>query len=254
MERSTRSDVFLAVPRRVLPMRTRIWLKNQVAVWPPVGLGRVWSLGRVAPLSREWGYERGRPVDRYYIERFLSREAGYIRGRVLEVAENTYSQRFGGPRVTQSDVLDVVDDNPLATVIADLSDGAGIPDNTFDCFILTQTLQLIYDVRAAVATLHRVLKPGGTALVTVPGISQISRYDMDRSGHYWSFTSLSARRLFEEQFRPDNLQIEAHGNAMAASAFLYGVAAEELSETKLDYHDPDYEVIITIRATKAQSA
>ena len=57
------------------------------------------------PVSREFGFERGRPIDRWYIERFLREHAGDVRGRVLEVAESTYTQWYGDGAVTGSDVL-----------------------------------------------------------------------------------------------------------------------------------------------------
>jgi SAM-dependent methyltransferase len=115
-------------------------------------------------------------------------------------------------------------------------------------------LQFIYDVRAAIRHLHRILKPSGVLLATFPGISQISRYDMDRWGDYWRFTTLSARRLLEEVFPPGNVTVRAYGNVLAAVAFLHGLSAEELRREELDYHDPDYELIITVRAVKPREA
>ena len=122
----------------------------------------------------------------------------------------------------------MVEDRPQVTIIGDLTHADHIPADSFDCIILTQTLQVIYDVPAALRTVYRSLKPGGVALVTIPGISQISRYDMDRWGHYWSFTTCSARRLFEAHFPAEKLEITAHGNVLAAVAFLHGLAQEEL--------------------------
>jgi hypothetical protein len=87
-------------------------------------------------------------------------------------------------------------------------------------------------------------------LVTLPGISQISRYDADRWGVFWRFTSRSVRRLFEEHFAPEDLEIEAYGNVLAAVALLHGLSAQELRLSELDYRDPDYEMIITVRAVK----
>ena len=43
------------------------------------------GLRRLAPVSDKWGHDRGTPVDRWYIERFLERQAGDIRGRVLSL-------------------------------------------------------------------------------------------------------------------------------------------------------------------------
>jgi ubiquinone/menaquinone biosynthesis C-methylase UbiE len=122
--------------------------------------------------------------------------------------------------------------------------------STFDCIIFTQTLQYIYNVRAAVGTLYRILKPHGILLATLPGITQISRYDMDRWGEYWRFTSLSARRLFEEWFPSTEVMVHAYGNVLVATAFLQGLAVEELRKEELDYLDPDYEVLVTVRAAK----
>src|SRR5262249_1011366 len=122
--------------------------------------------------------------------------------------------------------------------------------NSFDCIILTQTLQFIYDVRPAVGNLHRILKPQGVLLATVPGISQISQHDMELWGDYWRFTTRSVSRLFEQVFHRTSLQIRACGNALVASAFLHGLATEELREQELSFTDADYQVLITIRAVR----
>ena len=197
-----------------------------------------------------FGLDRGNAIDRYYIENFLGRFANDIRGHVLEVGDNTYTVRFGGEHVVKSDVLHVTSGNPQATIVADLSNGHDSPSDAFDCIILTQTLQYIYDVRAALRTLYRILKPHGVLLATFPGISQVSRYDMDRWGDYWRFTSLSALLLFEEAFPGGNVEVQPHGNVLSAAAFLFGLAAEDLTRRELDYNDPDYEVTIAVRAVK----
>ncbi len=196
-----------------------------------------------------FGFDRGQPIDRLYIERFLSVHAPDIRGTVLEIAGNDYARRFGHD-VTRCDVLHVDANHQGGTIAADLSNAAGMSSDLFDCIICTQTLQFIYDVRAAVGTLHRLLKPGGVLLMTVPGISQISRFDMDRWGEHWRFTTLSTRRLCEGVFPPPNVSVRAHGNVLAATAFLYGLAAEELQQEDLDHSDADYELLITARAAK----
>jgi SAM-dependent methyltransferase len=241
-----------AMARRVLPAPLRAWLwagMTRTEYQPPPGWVRFGHLRRLVPLDAEFGFGRGLPVDRYYIERFLAVHAADVCGRVLEIADDTYARRFGGADVTGVDVLHVAG-NGKATIVADLADGHQIPSAHFDCVILTQTLQFIYDVRGALATVSRILRPGGVVLATMPGISQISRYDMERWGQFWSFTSLSARRLFETAFTNADVQIEAHGNVLAAVALLHGLATEEIGRRALDYCDPDYEVIITARAVR----
>jgi hypothetical protein len=95
-----------------------------------------------------------------------------------------------------------------------------------------------------------MLRPGGVVLATMPGISQIVRYDMDRWGDYWRFTTLSARRIFECAFPGGDIGVEAHGNVLVAAAFLYGLSSRELRPEELERNDPDYEVLITVRAVK----
>jgi SAM-dependent methyltransferase len=242
-----------SVARFLLPERSHRWARRQqlrFGCWPPRGSIRFGTLRRLRPISRVFGFDRGQPIDRYYIEKFLLAHAQDIRGAVLEVGDEAYTLKFGQDRVTKRDVLHIEPDHPRATVVADLTHADGTPSDAFDCIIFTQTLQVIYDVRAAVRTLHRLLKPGGILLTTVPGISQISRFDMNRWGEYWRFTTLSTRRLFEEVFPSANVSIEAHGNVLAAVAFLNGLAAEDLRPEELDYHDADYQLLITARAVK----
>jgi hypothetical protein len=245
-----------AIAKAVLPAKVRRWLwvkQKHLITWPPVGRVRFGSFRRINPISRVFGFDRGLCIDRYYIERFLSAHASDIQGCVLEIGDDTYTCKFGCNRVTKSDVLHAKDGNPMATVVADLTSADHIPSNTFDCIILTQTLQCIYDVPAALRHLYRILKPGGVLLATFPGISQISRYDMDRWGDYWRFTTLSAQRLFEEIFPAESISIEAYGNVLVAIALLHGLAAEELPQAQLDYRDPDYQVLITVRAVKPEA-
>ena len=216
---------------------------------PAVNEVEMGSLRRVTPVSRNWGFDRGRPIDRYYIEGFLAAQADAIRGRVLEIGDNSYTRRFGGERVTASDVLHVQAGQPQATIIADLTSADHIPSNVFDCIILTQTLQFIYDVRAAIRTLYRILKPGGVVLATFSGISHTN--DLEWGGSwYWNFTTLSAQRLFEEAFLPAGIRIQAYGNVLTAISFLHGMAVEELQPQELDFSAPGYDVTIAVRASK----
>jgi glycosyltransferase involved in cell wall biosynthesis len=240
--------------RVLLPAKLRRWLRARVlgaaAQSPAPGAIRFGSLRRLTPVSRRFGWDRGGlPIDRWYIERFLEEHANDIAGHVLEVRDDTYTRKFGGGRVTRADVLHVTDD-PRATIVADLTCADQIPSESFDCIVLTQVLPFIADVGAAVRTLHRILRPGGVVLATLPGISQIIRYDMDRWGDYWRFTSLSARRLFECWFPHGDIQVAAHGNVLAATAFLYGLSSRELQQPELEHHDRDYEVLITVRAVR----
>jgi SAM-dependent methyltransferase len=147
-----------------------------------------------------------------------------------------------------------VEGNPAATIVADLTKANHLPSNRYDAIIFTQTLQFIYDIRTAIATLYRILKPGGVLLATVSGMAQISLDDFDQWGEYWRLTSLSARLLFEEAFSVGNVTVHPYGNVLAAISFLEGLACEELETSELDARDRSYEVLIAVRAAKPGQA
>ncbi|MEN8375203.1 MAG: methyltransferase domain-containing protein [Gemmatimonadota bacterium] len=231
--------------RRFVPSSIRRRL-TRLAVHPPVGSVDFGDLRVTRPISTNWGYDRGTPIDRHYIERFLEAHARDIRGRALEVKDDTYVSRFG-VAVESVDTL-LPHREGSATVVADLTRPEQLPADTYDCFVCTQVLQFIDDVAAAIAGCRRVLRPGGVLLVTVPAISRTEGAPEDSSGDYWRFTPRSAERLFGADFGPDAVRVSLYGNVLSATAFLHGLAAEELTAAELDLADPEFPVIVGIRA------
>jgi SAM-dependent methyltransferase len=243
----------------VFPVSAIKWIAQRRSRLPPksgepgaVGGCRFGDLSRLSPVSEDYGFDRGTPVDRYYIERFLGDNSGDISGRVLEVGDNAYTLRFGSDRVAQSDILHVDASNPRATLVGDIAREQTLPKASFDCIVFTQTLHLVFDMRAAVANLHDALKPGGVLLLTAPGITSVDTGIWAQTW-YWSITAVAARRLLEGRFRPDRVAVEAHGNVFAATAFLYGLAYEELDRADLDMDDPRYPVIVAARAVRRET-
>lgn len=220
--------------------------KNYIPAPGKVAMG---DFKRVKPFSVSFGYERGGPIDRYYIENFLNKNSLLIQGRVLEIGDNEYTLKFGETRVTKSDVLHIDSDNKQATFVGDLSNVPDLPADSFDCIVLTQTLHLIYDYKEALQTCYRVLKPGGILLLTVPGISQIDQGEWKKIWLY-SFTESSITKMLSEIFPVRNIEVETFGNVMVATAFLFGMGLPELTKDHLDYNDPHYQVIITATAIK----
>ena len=215
---------------------------------PAVGAVQFGDLRRVRPLGQCYGFDRGQPIDRYYIERFLESHAADIRGRVLEIEDDRYTRRFG-TGVTHSDVLHFNADHPGATLQGDLADAPHIASNSYDCVVLTQTLQYIYDVAAAVVTVARICAPCGVVLASVPGISRTSDAQWSETW-MWNFTSRGVRRLFGGVFESDALNVRGHGNVLAATAFLHGLAVEDVDVKELDQYDEGYEICTTVRAQK----
>jgi hypothetical protein len=207
-----------------------------------------YDLKSVEPVSRKFGFDRGTPIDRYYIEKFLDNNRHHIRGNVLEVAESKYSKKFGS-EVGKFEVLHV-EKTSTATIIGDLSKPDTLPRDVIDCFICTQVFNFIYDFHKAIEGTHRLLKPGGVVLATVSGISQISRYDADRWGHFWSFYPQGIERAFKAVFGDSQVEVKSYGNSLSAIAFIKGLALEELKAEELEFMDADYPVSINILARK----
>jgi SAM-dependent methyltransferase len=209
------------------------------------------TLYGAAPLSAVWGADRGAPIDRFYIERFIAVHRHAIRGRVLEIKDSRYATRYGA-EVTRCDILDVSASNPRATIVANLECATAIPSNTFDCCIVTQTLQYVYDLRAAAAELHRILRPGGVLLATLPGIAP-----RDSDAPYpvhWRFTGDACVRLFGDEFGHERTAVETHGNLPVTIGFLAGMAQEDLSLDELQLHDPNFPLVVAVRAVKRGDA
>lgn len=199
----------------------------------------------VIPVSREFGLERGTAIDRYYIEHFLEKHKSLIRGDCLEIAENTYTMRYGGDRVKKAYILHL-EGWGENTIKGNLETGEGIEEEKYDCAVITQTLMFIFDIRRVAENIYKLLKRGGNALITVAGISQISRYDADLWGSYYGFQEDAMKALFEPVFGKENVEVEAYGNVKTAIALLCGLCREDLNDEDFSVKDKDYPVIITV--------
>lgn len=205
----------------------------------------------LAPLDDTYGMGRGMPVDRYYIESFLGCHKDLIHGRVMEIGDRMYTEKFGGERVGESVILHVEKELPeINQIKGDLSTGEGLEEERVDCLICTQTLPFIYDFPSAAEHIVKLLRRGGSALITAGGISQIIQYEKIHYGHFWSFTEQSLRKLFEDIEGVESVDVRVYGNVKTASAFLYGISSEELETEELDYQDSCYQVLIGVWVKK----
>ena len=251
------SDSFLLrLARRILSRNARtsiVEAQRQYGLqWPRTGSVNFGDLRGLKPISPIFGMDRGRPIDRYYIEAFLDARRADIKGRALELGDATYINRFGSG-VTKIDILHVVAGNTEATIIADLTDADHIPSDAFDCIIFTQALQMIYDMRAAMRTLYRILKPGGIILMTTHGTSKIARrLGRDDWGEYWRLTAQGVAALVKDTAPGAELDVRSYGNVLSATAFLHGLAVEDLKTAELDGADEDFEVILAARIRKPE--
>jgi SAM-dependent methyltransferase len=244
--------------KSLIPESMRAWLRERAAgaQREMLVLDRVrdWRvLRRVRPYRPDFGKRRGSYIDRFYIEKFLDTHREDIVGRVAEFESDQYARKFGGEKVDRIEVVDLNEANTRRSLTIDLARVETIPDSAFDCVICTQTLLLIRDYESAVQSLHKMLKPAGVVLVTVPGICPTVRANLIAGvgEDWWRFTGRSAQFIFAKYFGSDHVTVKTYGNVLTATAFMHGLVQEELTLDELEYIDPDFELIVGIRATKA---
>ena len=236
--------------RRTAARRPTSGVAREQARPPRVG-GVEWGdWRRLAPVDGRFGRGRGLPIDRFYAERFFRSHAADVRGRVLEVGARECAPRSGGEGAVPGDLRDGATPGATVTRVRDLAAAGALPDDTFDCVILDQVLHLTDDVPAALAASRRSLRADGVLLLSVPGTAGPVHGDAGAGTWHRAFTELSVRRLLGECFQPDAVTVGAHGNVLAATALLQGLAADELSDEELSFDDPQFPVVIVARARK----
>ena len=233
-------------------VRTSKWFRTVLRRTrrPKIGSVDLGDLATHTPISSSWGFDRGLPIDRYYIETFLDAHRIDFRGDVVEIGDCTYSTRFGSEAIRSVDILDVDPNNPKATLTADLASAPNLSDSSFDLVLCTQTLQFVSDPQAAVETIHRILRPSGVALVTVPTISPLADPEKLNKLNRWRFTDAGIEMLFAPTFGRANCTVQAFGNLLSAVAFLHGLAMEDMAKADLDLYQQRYQMLVTVRAAK----
>lgn len=201
------------------------------------------DFARRTPISQDCGGERGTPVDRYYSNRFLASHASDIAGRVLELGDGDNAGRLGGNRVESATVLPT---GPDTSVGAALDELVASHRETFNCILLPQQLHRLGDVAVAIRLVHALLAPGGIVLATIPGIGPADPGDAHLAS--FGFTLRSARQAFSEVFSGTCVSATAEGNVLSSLTLMHGLASSELTDEELSHRDPDYDVMLGVRA------
>jgi hypothetical protein len=206
------------------------------------------TLRRTEPFSVHYGYRRGDPVDRRYIEHFLERHRALIRGRVMEVGSAQYTRALGGAAVSESEVVDVDRSNAEATLVADLAAPHSLAPDRYDCIILVHTLQYLADTTAGLANAWRSLRGGGALLVTAPCLSRLD--PLVPAADLWRWTPAGLDRGIAATCDGAYVEVAGYGNVLACVAFLLGLAQQELTPAELDAHDPSFPLVACACARK----
>jgi SAM-dependent methyltransferase len=146
-------------------------------------------------------------------------------------------------------VLDLSAENPHATIVADMTKPNSLPSDTFDCIVCVHVLHLVYEADVFAKELHRLLAPGGTLLLAVPGTSMI---DPDWT-EYRRWTGLGVQTLLGQFFRPSDIVVETYGNSLAAAAEMRGLASDEIAPWELNAKDDLFQVEVCGLAVKSNA-
>ena len=134
-----------------------------------------------------------------------------------------------------------------------LETGEGIKECLCDCFILTQTLMYIYNLKRAIHNVFRLLKPQGVVLITCSGISPNAPSCQDTYGCYFNFNVDGLRELLRQEELCDTslaIEVGSYGNVKTAVSHLAGLCKEDLQENDFFHNDPYYPVIVYAMARR----
>jgi SAM-dependent methyltransferase len=199
------------------------------------------------PLSDDYGFDRGTPVNRRYIESFLAEHQADVHGSMLEIGDSRYSEAFGQGRVAVFTVVDIETSNRKATLIADLIATESLNRDSYDCILLVETLHLLGEPGTCLENCWRALRPHGTLLITVPALKRLSPSHPETD--YWRFTPAGLEALMTRRW-PGQFSVSAYGNLRACIAFLLGHVVEECDGNDMDVPDARFPLTVAAHARK----
>ncbi len=203
------------------------------------------NLRRLRPFSSNFGFDRGKPIDRYYLEKFLRENSRYISGKVLEIQINGYTLRFGKD-ISVTHTVDIRREfNP--TYLCDLAECDNvIPDDYYDCFVMPNTLHHLQDLHKCLKNALRIVRPGGVILASASAFIPLVPDIPD----YWRLSVNGWKEIINKAWAGCDVELKSYGNCLAVVASMLGLSSEELKEKELDFNDARYPVLITIFCRK----
>ena len=194
------------------------------------------------PVNRNFGFYKGTPIDRKLIEEFIQTNTEYLFGNIAEIGEGYLAINHTLNHYNSIDYLGINEGDNI--VYCDLTKPLEY-NKKYDCLISTQVLNYIYDFKAAFDNQINLVKEGGTVLLTVACIQQISKYDETRWGDYWRFTKNSIEELIIGNQRVRRYELKSVGNYQLGMYFLSGITVEEIDRESFEISDEEYPIIIT---------
>lgn len=210
----------------------------------PFGAIEYSDFKRYAPLCHDYGYSRGTPIDRYYLEQFIREIRSYVVGYTLEIGGSRENQYLYGFTNAMSYKTMDMHQKPEVDITGDIHDPNSLGSNSFDSIILFNVLEHCEKPWIVVENIYNWLTKRGSVFCMVPNSQRIHRDPKD----YWRILPDGMRSLFAKF---PIKQLYLYGNPITTIATMMGVAAEELSSEELNSFNSEYLVATCIYACKA---
>ena len=202
------------------------------------------TLRSIKKHSEKFGFDRGTPIDRYYIDHFLKNlnlENNF--NRSLEFGEILYSDSF---KVKEKYFLSHPEyetrDIASNQILFDLNSEHSYEGTKFDLILSTNVINFTKNPFVSIKHHIDMLNSRGTLVLTVSASMPISKFDAERWGDYWRFTPDGLNQLL----RTLNCEyhIKSFGSFVTSIAFLCGLSAEEIDATDLNKNDDSYPIVV----------
>jgi SAM-dependent methyltransferase len=209
----------------------------------PVGEIDLGDLRRLAPFDPMFGFTRGTPIDRYYLERFIEHIRPEVRGAVLEIGgKRANRETYGFDAATEYRAMDIKR-SPDVDLVGDVHDRGLIPPGTLDAIVIFNVLEHCARPWVVAENLRGWLRVGGKVFAMVPSVQRVHRQPRD----YWRPYPDGMEALFADFAR---CQLFVYGNPLTALAAIMGIAVQELSTDELDRVNTGYPVATCVIAEK----
>jgi SAM-dependent methyltransferase len=130
---------------------------------------------------------------RFYLDSSLEKHKDLFHGRVLDIGGKKTNRRgsFTPPSKNIKEWTFLNNDPETRPDI--LTNAPPIPceDNFYDVVLLSETLEYIYDAPLLLQEIHRILKPNGTLIMSVPFLHLLHN---DHKSDYYRFTESYIKR------------------------------------------------------------
>jgi hypothetical protein len=232
----------------VKPALGPVWTSRLRCVAGGLPFPRWGNLRRLQQFSRDhFGFDRGTPIDRYYVDQFFQQHRDAITGDVLEIDKDMYAGQYGHD-MRKVDTFDIEPDPDWPpTFVCDLAHSEDIlPSEAYDCVLLPCTLSVLRELGPCLRNALRVLRPNGVILASGATTMPLNTED----GDYWHHSPAGWREFLPSVWPGCEIVVEGYGNCLAVAAANLGLVVEDLTPKELDYYDPILPVTTTVFCRK----